>query len=68
MEAAGQRERLEPAVVAGEHAFAFGAFRLVREWADAERREREGPLEITEPRITRLVEEMGAGRPVGEPA
>ena len=59
-----QRERLEPVFRAGTGAFDFGNFRIIREWKDPARREAEGPVHIEEPRITRLEEEMGPGRPV----
>lgn len=62
MDRAGQRERLEPVFRAGQHAFGFGSYRLIREHKDPARREAEGPIEVVEPRVTRLVEEMGPGR------
>ena len=49
---------------AGDQPFGFGAFRLIRESNDAGQRAAGGPLEVTEGRVSRAVEEMGAGRPL----
>jgi hypothetical protein len=37
---------------------------VIREWKDPARREAEGPVQVDEPRVSRLVEEMGPGRPI----
>jgi radical SAM protein with 4Fe4S-binding SPASM domain len=66
MDRMGMRERIEPAIAAKGVPFDNGLFRLVREWKDPARREAEGPVEITQPRVSRLVEEMGPGRPIRE--
>lgn len=66
MDRMGQRERIEPAYPAKGVPFDNGLFRIVREWKDPARREAEGPIEITEPRVSRMVEEMGPGRPIRE--
>jgi radical SAM protein with 4Fe4S-binding SPASM domain len=60
----GMRERIEPVAAAPGIPFDNGLFRLIREWKDPARREREGPVSIDEPRVSRLVEEMGPGRPI----
>ena len=64
MDRMDMRERIEPVAAAQGIPFDNGLFRIIREWKDPERREREGPVEITEPRVSRLVEEMGPGRPI----
>ena len=60
----GVRERIEPVAKASGQPFDNGLFRIIREWKDPERREKEGPVQIDEPRVSRLVEEMGPGRPI----
>ncbi len=57
----GLRERMEPALAPAPIAFANGAFRLILESSDPATRSREGPVEVVEPRVSRLVEEMGGG-------
>ncbi|PRP95874.1 Antilisterial bacteriocin subtilosin biosynthesis protein AlbA [Enhygromyxa salina] len=64
MDRMGMRERIEPVALPGGKPFDNGLFRLIREHKDPELRARHGPVEITEPRISRLVEEMGPGRPI----
>lgn len=59
-----QRERIEPVAVAPGVPFDHGLYRVVREWLDPQRREREGPVSIDEPRVSRLQERMGPGRPI----
>jgi hypothetical protein len=44
--------------------FDHGLYRLIREHVDPERREREGPVRVDEPRVDRTVERMGPGQPV----
>ena len=66
MDRMGQRERIEPWVPAKGVPFDNGLFKLIREWKDPARREAEGPIEVTLPRISRLVEQMGVGRPIRE--
>ena len=58
------RERIEPAIPAKGVPFDNGLFRLICEYDDPERRAKEGPVSVTEPRISRLVEQMGPGRPI----
>ncbi|NVB42978.1 radical SAM protein [Pseudenhygromyxa sp. WMMC2535] len=64
MKRMGMRERIEPAIPPKGVPFDNGLFRLIREYEDPERRAKEGPVEITEPRISRLVEQMGTGREI----
>lgn len=64
MDRMGVRERIEPVAAAAGKPFDNGLFRIIREWKDPERREKEGPVQIDEPRVSRLVEEMGSGRPI----
>ncbi|MCB9703138.1 MAG: radical SAM protein [Myxococcales bacterium] len=60
----GLRERIEQVAPSGGQGFDNGLFRLIREWIDPARRESEGPVSIDEPRVSRLVEPSGPGRPV----
>ena len=65
MDAQGLRERIE--LVRGAESnlpFAMGLFRVVREHKDPERRVAHGPVAIEEPRVSRLVEPTGPGRPL----
>ena len=62
MDKAGHRERLEMVEAGDAGAFGFGNFRIIREHADEALRAKHGPIEITEPRVTRVEEEMGGGR------
>jgi len=64
MDRMGMRERIEPVAAPQGVPFDNGLFRVIREHKDPARRELEGPVEITEPRVSRLVEEMGSGRPI----
>lgn len=64
MDRMGMRERIELVARAPGRPFDHGLYRIVREPVDAQRRRTEGPTQIDEPRISRLVERMGAGRPV----
>ncbi|KIG15048.1 heme biosynthesis protein [Enhygromyxa salina] len=64
MDRMDMRERIEPVAAAQGVPFDNGLFRIIREHKDPARREAEGPIEITEPRVSRLVEEMGSGRPI----
>ena len=60
----GLRERIEPVAAAPGLPFDNGLWRIVLEHADPELRAQHGPLEITEPRVSRLVESHGPGRPI----
>jgi radical SAM protein with 4Fe4S-binding SPASM domain len=62
MDRMGVRERLEPVEAGDAGAFGFGNFRIIREHSDEAKRAEHGPVQIDEPRVTRLVEEMGPGR------
>ncbi|EDM78156.1 heme biosynthesis protein [Plesiocystis pacifica SIR-1] len=64
MDRMGMRERIEPFIPAKGVPFDNGLFRLIREWKDPARREAEGPVEVTEPRVSRLIDEMGSGRAI----
>jgi radical SAM protein with 4Fe4S-binding SPASM domain len=64
MERMGLRERIELVSAAPDIPFANGLWQVVRESADAEERARGGPVEIERPRISRVVEPMGAGSDV----
>jgi radical SAM protein with 4Fe4S-binding SPASM domain len=60
LRARGQRERLELVREAEDTPFAVATFRLITEWIDASARA-DGPIEVTEPRCSRLEVEMGPG-------
>ena len=62
--AQGLRERIELVSAAPELPFASGLWQVVREPADPDERARRGPVAIERPRVSRLVEELGAGREV----
>jgi radical SAM protein with 4Fe4S-binding SPASM domain len=62
----GHRERIEPVLPAFGVPFDNGLFRLIREHADPELRARHGPIAIDEPRVSRLVEPLGPGKPAVE--
>jgi radical SAM protein with 4Fe4S-binding SPASM domain len=64
MDRMGMRERIEPAAAAPGVPFDNGLFRLIREHADPNLRAEHGPLEITEPRVSRVVEPHGPGRAI----
>ncbi len=64
MHAMGLRERIELVSKGPGVPFDHGLYRLIREPADPEVREREGPVHVDEPRVDRTVERMGPGRPV----
>jgi radical SAM protein with 4Fe4S-binding SPASM domain len=64
MDRMGMRERIEPVAAAPGVPFDNGLFRLIREHADPVLRAEHGPLEITEPRVSRVVEAYGPGRPI----
>lgn len=64
MDRLGQRERIEPVAAAPGVPFDHGLYRIVREWACPKRREREGPVSIEAPRVSRLEQRMGPGVPV----
>ena len=68
MDGQGMRERIELVRAAPPDGFAFALFRVVREWKDATRRAAEGPVAIEEPRVSRLEEWTGPGRPIDESA
>ncbi|EDM79346.1 heme biosynthesis protein [Plesiocystis pacifica SIR-1] len=60
----GLRERVEPVATAKGMPFDSGLWRLILEHLDPAKRAALGPVEITEPRISRMVEWTGAGRPL----
>jgi len=64
MDRVGQRERIEPVAAAPGIPFDHGLYRIVREWADPQRREAEGPISVDEPRVSRLQRRMGPGTSV----
>ena len=64
MHAMGMRERIELVSRGPGVPFDHGLYRLIREPADPERREREGPARVDEPRVDRTVERLGPGRPI----
>jgi radical SAM protein with 4Fe4S-binding SPASM domain len=64
MDRMDQQERIELVRGAADRPFAAGLFRVIREWKDPERRQREGPVHVDEPRVSRSVEVRGPGRPV----
>ena len=59
----GLRERVEPCAPAEAGPFGQGAFRLIREYADPRLRAAFGPLQIDEPRTSRVEDRWGIGRP-----
>ena len=63
MDRMGQRERIEPVAAAPGVPFDHGLYRIVREWVDPQRHEREGPVQVDEPRVSRLQVRMGPGVP-----
>ncbi|MCA9662294.1 MAG: SPASM domain-containing protein, partial [Myxococcales bacterium] len=64
MDRDGLRERIEQVAAASGGGFDNGLFRVIREAKDPARRAAEGPVAIEEPRVSRLVEPHGPGRPV----
>ena len=58
---ASSRSRPPPGVP-----FDHGLYRIVREWVDVERRKREGPIRVDQPRVSRLKERMGPGTSILE--
>jgi hypothetical protein len=60
----GLRERVEQVAPSGGQGFDNGLFRLIREHLDPELRARHGPVQIDEPRVSRLVQATGPGEPV----
>jgi radical SAM protein with 4Fe4S-binding SPASM domain len=64
MARAGMRERIEPVATAPGIPFDNGLWRLIREHADPRLRAEHGPLEITEPRVSRVHEPHGPGRAI----
>jgi radical SAM protein with 4Fe4S-binding SPASM domain len=68
MDKMGYRERIELVRgAASKDPFSAGLFRVVREHKDPERRACEGPVAVEEPRVSRLVEPWGPGRPLEQP-
>ena len=57
------RERVEPCAPAEAGPFGQGAFRLIREYADPRLRAAFGPLQIDEPRTSRVEDRWGIGSP-----
>ncbi len=68
MDRLGMRERIEKVADAPGVPFDNALFRVIREHKDPARRAAEGPVEITEPRVSRLEVEMGPGYPIGAPS
>lgn len=64
MHAQGLRERVEPVAPAPGVPFDHGYYRIVRESIDPDRRAREGPVGVDEPRVPRTIEPFGPGRPI----
>lgn len=65
MDRMGYRERVEMVAPAeADVPFAAGLFRVIREHKDPALRDEHGPVQIDEPRVDRLVEPTGAGRPI----
>ena len=65
MDRQGLRERIEQVSAPTDgQPFDAGLFRVIRESNDPELRARSGPVAIEEPRVSRLVEPYGPGRPV----
>ena len=64
MDAQGLRERIELVQPAAPTGFATALFRVIREPKDEAERARRGPVAIEEPRVSRLDEWTGPGRPV----
>lgn len=64
MDRKGLRERIEPAAAPQGVPFDNGLFRLIVEHKDPAMREQHGPVEVVEPRTSRLVEQMGGGTPI----
>jgi radical SAM protein with 4Fe4S-binding SPASM domain len=64
MDARGLRERIEQVRGAGGQGFDNGLFRVVREHKDPALRAQHGPVATEEPRVSRLVDPHGPGRPV----
>lgn len=64
MERMGVRERIEMVRPGDGVPFDHGLYRLIREPVDPAQREREGVVQIEEPRVSRTVERMGPGRAV----
>ncbi|MCA9649088.1 MAG: radical SAM protein [Myxococcales bacterium] len=60
----GLRERIELVSAAPDIPFANGLWQVVREPIDEQERARRGPVAIERPRISRVVEPMGAGSEV----
>jgi len=64
MDRQGLRERIEQVRGASGGGFDNGLFRVIREHKDPELRAQHGPVATEEPRVSRLVEPHGPGRPV----
>ena len=64
MDRMGLRERIEQVQTAPGVPFDNGLFRVIREPRDPEERARTGPVHVDEPRVSRLVEPYGPGRPI----
>jgi len=64
MDRQGLRERIEQVRGAAGGGFDNGLFRVIREHKDPALRATHGPVAIEEPRVSRLVEPHGPGRPV----
>ncbi len=66
MDTMGMRERIEPVRAAPNVPFAAGLFRLIREPKDPALRDDPSRVSVEEPRIGRLQEPYGPGRPVDD--
>ncbi len=65
MDRQGLRERIEQVSRATEgKPFDNGLFRIIREHKDPELRRKHGPVHVERPRVSRMVEPYGEGRPV----
>jgi radical SAM protein with 4Fe4S-binding SPASM domain len=67
MDRQGLRERIEHVAPAAGGGFDNGLFRVIREPKDPALRAEQGPVAVDEPRVSRLVEPHGPGRPVELP-
>ncbi|HWB76571.1 MAG TPA: radical SAM protein [Nannocystaceae bacterium] len=66
MDRMGMRERVELVQAAPGLPFDNGLFRVIREHKDPDLRARTGPVQIDDPRTSRLVDPLGPGRPLAE--
>ena len=64
MDRVGLRERVEQVAGASGRSFDHGLFRLIREPVDPDLRERTGPVQVDEPRSSRVQHPDGPGVPI----